>query len=49
MEELQKNPHCIDNLTIDNNGKPRKINKPSLDNIRKYFLSKDAPHNNVQV
>lgn len=48
MEELQKNPHCIDNLTIDNNGKPRKINKPSLDNIRKYFLHATVPSDETQ-
>ena len=38
IEELQRNPHCIENLTIETNGKTRKINKSSLENIRKYLL-----------
>ena len=38
IEELQKNSHCIENMTIETNGKTRKINKTSLDNIRKYLL-----------
>jgi ERCC4-type nuclease len=38
IEELQKNPQCIENLTIETNGKTRKINKSSLENIRKYLL-----------
>ena len=38
IEELQRNPQCIENMTIETNGKIRKINKSSLDNIRKYLL-----------
>ena len=38
IEELQRNPQCIENLTIETNGKIRKINKSSLENIRKYLL-----------
>lgn len=38
IQELQKNPQCIENMTIETNGKIRKINKSSLDNIRKYLL-----------
>jgi ERCC4-type nuclease len=38
IEELQRNPQCIENLTIETNGKTRKINKSSLENIRKYLL-----------
>ena len=38
IEELQKNSQCIENLTIETNGKIRKINKSSLENIRKYLL-----------
>lgn len=38
IEELQRNPQCIENMTIETNGKTRKINKSSLDNIRKYLL-----------
>ena len=38
IEELQKNAQCIENMTIETNGKTRKINKTSLENIRKYLL-----------
>jgi ERCC4-type nuclease len=38
ITELQRNPQCIENMTIETNGKTRKINKSSLDNIRKYLL-----------
>ena len=38
IEELQRNPQCIEKMTIETNGKTRKINKSSLDNIRKYLL-----------
>lgn len=38
IEELQKNSQCIENLTIESNGKIRKINKTSIENIRKYLL-----------
>ena len=38
IEELQRNPQCIENMTIETNGKTRKINKSSLENIRKYLL-----------
>lgn len=38
IEELQRNPQCIENKTIETNGKIRKINKSSLENIRKYLL-----------
>ena len=38
IEELQKNSQCIENLTIESNGKFRKINKTSIENIRKYLL-----------
>lgn len=40
IEELQKNPHCIDTITIETNGKIRKISKSCLDNIRQYLLYK---------
>ena len=42
IEELQKNSQCIENLTIETNGKTRKINKSSLENIRKYLLQSAA-------
>lgn len=38
MQELQTNPHCIDTITATSNGKVRKINKSSLENIRQYLL-----------
>ena len=38
IEELQKNSQFIENMTIETNGKTRKINKTSLENIRKYLL-----------
>jgi ERCC4-type nuclease len=40
MEELQKNPNCIDEITMECNGKIRKISKSSLENIKKYLLHK---------
>lgn len=42
MNEIQNNPTCIENLTYENNGKHRKINKPIIENIRK-FLVQDYP------
>jgi len=38
INELQTNPQCIDNLTVTTNGKTRKINKTSIENIRHYLL-----------
>jgi crossover junction endonuclease MUS81 len=38
IEELKKNPQCIENLTIESNGKTRKIAKSCLDNIRRFLL-----------
>lgn len=42
IEELQKNPQCIENLTVETNGKSRKISKSSLENIRLYLLKKNS-------
>ena len=36
--ELQTNPSCLENLSIETNGKVRKISKTSLENIRKYLV-----------
>lgn len=44
MEELQNNFQCIENLTIESNGKIRKINKTSLENIQKYLLYSPRLH-----
>jgi len=38
ISELQSDPLCIDNMTVTSNGKTRKINKTSLENIRKFLL-----------
>ena len=40
MEELTKDPTCIENLTIESNGKTRKMSKSVVENIRKYLLNK---------
>jgi ERCC4-type nuclease len=39
IDELKKNPACIENISIETNGKTRKINKSSIDSIRKFLLS----------
>ena len=38
MKALQDNPSCMDDVNYESNGKVRKINKPCIDNIKKYFL-----------
>lgn len=40
IEELNKNPECISNMTYEKNGKQRKINKSSIENIRHFLLKK---------
>jgi hypothetical protein len=37
IKELQNNPECLENLTIETNGKLRKISKTSLDNIKRFL------------
>jgi ERCC4-type nuclease len=37
IQELQKDPYCIDNIVCEANGKTRKISKSSIENIRKYL------------
>ena len=44
--ELQSNPQCIDSLTVNSNGKIRKISKTSLENIRQYLLYSKSPIEN---
>jgi len=39
MEELTKDPTCVENLTIETNGKIRKISKSVAENIHKYLLN----------
>ena len=38
ITELQNNPDCLDNIVIENNGKMRKINKSSIQNIQSFLL-----------
>ena len=38
ITELQNNPGCLENIVIENNGKMRKINKSSIQNIQNYLL-----------
>ena len=40
LEELQKNNHVLENITMENEGKSRKINKNCIENIQKYLLPK---------
>jgi ERCC4-type nuclease len=40
IEELNKNPDCINELSYEKNGKLRKINKTSIENIKKYLSNK---------
>jgi ERCC4-type nuclease len=38
LKALQENPNCLDDITYESNGKIRKINRPCIENIKKYFL-----------
>ena len=42
IEELAKNPACIENLTTETNGKVRKISKKSIESIRSYLINTNA-------
>jgi len=38
IDELKNNPECLDGITCESlNGKSRKINKSSIENVRKYL------------
>jgi hypothetical protein len=39
IEELNKNPGCLDGIVLESNGKMRKISKAVCDNIRRFLLS----------
>jgi ERCC4-type nuclease len=39
MEEITKDLSCIENLTIESNGKTRKISKKSIESIQQYLLN----------
>lgn len=43
IEEMNKNPACLDAIMIESNGKTRKINKSSIDNIRKFLTTTVNP------
>jgi len=38
LEQLQNKQDCLEGITIETNGKTRKINKSSVENIKKFFL-----------
>jgi len=37
MEEIRSNPSCLDNLTYEQNGKARKVNKNCIESIRQFL------------
>jgi ERCC4-type nuclease len=43
IEELKLNPLCLDNIVIETNGKIRKINKSSIQNIKSFLLGSNEP------
>lgn len=38
ISELHSNPTCLDTITIETNGKTRKINKTIIENIKRFLL-----------
>jgi len=38
IEQLKQNPQCLDTIMIETNGKTRKINKSSIENIQRFLL-----------
>lgn len=49
MDELKKNPDCINNIQCETNGKLRKISKTCAENIRNFLLHKVTASNNIAV
>ena len=43
IEQLKMNPLCLDDIVIDTNGKTRKINKSSIQNIKSFLLGSNNP------
>lgn len=41
IEELKMNPLCLDEIVIETNGKTRKINKSSIQNIKLFLLGQN--------
>jgi len=38
IEKIKENPDYLDNIVLENNGKRRKINKSTVDNIKRFLL-----------
>lgn len=47
LEEIKQKKDILENLSIDNHGKKRKINKNIIENIKKYFLSEKTTESTV--
>jgi len=43
MDEIRSNAACLENITMTTNGKSRKINGSSVENIKKYLLESGSP------
>jgi hypothetical protein len=43
IEELKTNPLCLDDIVIETNGKTRKINKSSIQNVKLFLLGQNGP------
>jgi hypothetical protein len=39
IKSFELNPHCLNSICIETNGKPRKITSTCIENIRKYLLN----------
>jgi hypothetical protein len=49
MDELKKNPDCINDIQYEKNGKFRKINKSSIENIRLFLLDRPISKENGET
>ena len=43
IKSFDLNPHCLNNICIETNGKQRKIASNCIENIRKYLMSFSSP------
>ena len=39
IKSFELNPHCLNHVCIETNGKPRKIASTCIENVRKYLLN----------
>jgi hypothetical protein len=39
IKSFEQNPHCLNNICIETNGKSRKITSTCIENIRRYLLN----------